>query len=270
MEEKRSDIFVKEWQPIYFIMPVFETLPQMPTLEAFVEALSKKVGKVEPLSENPKMPETAEELLGLALEEHLSHFEKENVTMPSKLMIYGADEFDRELWDDGIIVQFWDCGDARVEFANRCRYSIMASNMMATMLPMEEQYRLMADYADVLLELFPDCIGIYWPHSQRLVLREAYLQQNWNSSNLHFLDGGLHIRFFNISGKNEMLFDTLGFTAIGLPDLQVHCKELDPNEVVAFLRNLGAYLYQNGDVIEDGNTVEGIDQGKWVCQREER
>jgi hypothetical protein len=36
-----------------------------------------------------------------------------------------------------------------------------------------------------------------------------------------------------------------------------------------FLRNLAAYLYQYGDIIEDGNTVEGIHHERWVCQRED-
>ena len=74
---------------------------------------------------------------------------------------------------------------------------------------------------------------------------------------------------FNITGTNEMLFDTLGLTPIGLPDLQCHCKNLEPNQIVVFMRNLAAYLFEYGDVIEDGNTVEGIHHEKWVCRKED-
>lgn len=91
----------------------------------------------------------------------------------------------------------------------------MASNMLAAGLPAMEQYGILASYADAILELFPECIGIYWPHSQNLVPRETYLKPSWNREELHFLDGGLNVRFFTISGTDELLFDTLGLTPIG-------------------------------------------------------
>lgn len=267
--EKRGDSFVQKWHSVYFLIPIFEHPAVMPSLDCFMEALTAKFGKVQPMAESPQMPEKAEDMLGFALFDHPSYNQSDKSSYPSQLMLYGPDEFDQELWDDQIVMQFWDCQPDRQGFAARCRYSIMASNMMAACLPMMEQYQIMADYAELLLELFPDCIAIYWPHSQKLVPRDVFLTPHWNSRELHFLDGGLNVRFFNISTSNEMLFDTLGLTTIGLPDLQCHCKNLAPNDVVIFLRNLAAYLYRQGDIIEDGNTVEGIEGGKWVCRRED-
>lgn len=266
---KRGDVFVEKWHSVYFFMPVFEQMVDMPSLEEFQNALSKKFGRVEPLSNHPMMPQDPSDLLGFALWDHLAYYEKEDQFYPSQLNLYGLDAFEQNMWDEQIIAQFWDCQPNRQDFASRCKYNIMASNMMAAMLPVMEQYQIMANYADLILELFPDCIGIYWPHSQRLVPREVFQSSHWNSKELHFLDGGLNVRFFNITGTDEMLFDTLGLTSIGLPDLQCHCKNLEPDEVVMFLRNLSAYLYRNGDIIKDGNTVEGINGDKWVCQRED-
>lgn len=267
--ENRGDSFVQKWHSVYFFIPVFEKPIQMPSLERFLEALEKKFGKVQPLAATPEMPKKAQDILGFLLWDYPVYNEKEEKMLPSQLVLYGADSFDQGLWNEQIIAQFWDCGDNREKFVCQCQYSIMCSNMMAALLPITEQYQIIADYADMILELFPDCIGIYWPHSQRLVPREVYQQQHWNLDILHFLDGGIQVRFFNISGTDEMLFDTLGFTAIGLPDLQCHCRELDPNSVVNFLNNIASYLYQNGDIIEDGNTIEGIDHDKWVCRRED-
>lgn len=267
--DMEKDTFVSDWHPVYFFMPMFEKPVEMPSLETFLAALSKKFGQVEPMAEQPKMPDGPSDLLGFALWDHLAYSKKEDTSFPSQLVLYGLDQFDQQKWTEQIVAQFWDCQPDRAGFATRCKYSIMASNMMAAMLPMLEQYQIIADYADLLLELFPECIAIYFPHSQRLVPREEFLRPHWNIENMHFLDGGLHIRFFNISNTDEMVFDTLGLTAIGLPDLQCHCRALDPNDVVLFLRNLACYLYQQGDIIEDGNTVEGIDGGKWLCQRED-
>lgn len=264
-----KDTFVSDWHPVYFFMPVFEKPIKMPSLEQFLAALSHRFGKVEPMAEEAEMPQGPSDLLSFALWDHLAYSKKEDSSFPSQLVLYGPDQFNQQKWTEEIVAQFWDCGPDRQTFAARCKYALMASNMMAAMLPMLEQYHIIADYADLLLELFPDCIGIYWPHSQQLVPREYFLQPHWNSKQLHFLDGGLHVRFFNIANTDEMVFDTLGLTAIGLPDLQCHCRNLEPDDVVMFLRNLACYLYQQGDIIEDGNTVEGIDGGKWLCQRED-
>ncbi len=267
--EKRANSFVEKWHSVYFFMPVFEQPVKMPSLKEFEQAMTGAFGRIDFLADSPQMPRKASDLLGAALWEHPAYYQKEDRSVPSQLVLYGPDLFDRSLWNDQIIAQFWDCQPDRQAFAARCRYSLMASNMMAANLPPMAQYRIMADYADLILELFPECIGIYWPHSQRLVPRESFARSEWNSPELHFLDGGLNIRFFNLTDSDEMLFDTLGLTAIGLPDLQLHCKELEPNDAVLFLKNLAAYLYRQGDVIQDGNTVEGIGGGKWPCRHED-
>ncbi|WP_085833577.1 DUF4261 domain-containing protein [Clostridium merdae] len=268
--EKKGDSFVEKWHSVYFFMPVFEQPIKLPYFKEFEQGLTKKFGEINFLAEQPQMPQESSDLLGVALWDHPSYYQKEDRSLPSQLLLYGPDKFDQDLWDEQIIAQFWDCQPDWQGFAARCRYSLMASNMMAANLPRMEQYQIMADYADLLLELFPECIGIYWPHSQRLVPREAFEHSGWNSPDLHFLDGGFNVRFFNLADTDgEMLFDTLGFTAIDLPDLQCHCKDLEPGDVVLFLRNLAAYLYRQGNVIQDGNTVEGIDGGKWHCQRED-
>lgn len=267
--EKRGDSFVQKWHSVYFFIPVFEAPAEMPPLDRFLSAMREKFGGVEPMAEEPRMPSRSGDLLGFALLDHPGRYEKENRQVPSQLVLMGPDAFDRSLWDEQIVAQFWDCGAQRQAFAEQCRCSIMCSNMMAASLPRQEQYQLIADYARLILDLFPACIGIYWPHSQKLMPRERMRDTGWNDPALRFLDGGLNVRFFKISGTDEMLFDTLGLTAIGLPDLQCHCKGLDPDDVVLFLRNLAAYLYQRGDVIQDGSTVEGIDHGKWPCRRED-
>ncbi len=269
MEETRSDKFVNKWNSLYYIVPLFEQPPAMPSLETFLKALSAEFGKVEPLAASSQMPLRPSELLTVVLWDHMAYYKKDDKWAPTELILYGADEFDRSLWNENIVAQFWDCGDDRRKFADRCRYSVMASNMLAAMLPVKERCGIMADYADILLKLFPDCIALYWPHSQRLVPREVFLTPGWSDPTLHFLDGGLHVRFFNIANSDEMLFDTLGLTTLGLPDLQCHCKGIEPNEVVTFLHNLAAYLYSEGDIIKDGNTVEGLHGEKWLCQHED-
>ncbi len=262
---RQGEKFVREWQAVYTFMLLFETPVKMPDASAYLEAVKQRFGEVISMVSSQ---ESASEMLAAALLEHQVKYDDSKQKVPSQLMLFGAKEFDQGEWDDMVRSQFWACQD-RENFLPRCRYAMMAGNMLAAGLPRMEEYGIMAEYADMLLELMPECIGIYWPHSQCLTPREYYQQPHWNNPEYHFLDGGLNVRFFNIEGTDEMLFDTLGFTAIGLPDLQFHCKNLEPNEVVGFLHNIAAYMYECGDVIEDGNTVEGIHHEKWVCRRED-
>ncbi len=82
--------------------------------------------------------------------------------------------------------------------------------------------------------------------------------------------GFLNVRFFNIAGtEGDMVMDTLGLTALGLTDFQVHFRGLDPSDVASTLQGLGRYCFEKGPVIESGHTVEGVRPGsKWRCQAE--
>ena len=51
-----------------------------------------------------------------------------------------------------------------------------------------------------------------------------------------FFVGFLNVRVFKVGDNpGEMLMDTLGLAAIGLPDLQCHFRDLDLNEVADLL-----------------------------------
>jgi hypothetical protein len=79
---------------------------------------------------------------------------------------------------------------------------------------------------------------------------------------------------FNVSNPDaesgDIVMDTLGLGALGLPDLQCHYRALSPEEVARCLYNTAWYIFSNGDVIENGHTVEGITPGtRWRCQHED-
>ena len=73
---------------------------------------------------------------------------------------------------------------------------------------------------------------------------------------------------------NDMIVDTLGLYAIGLPDIQYHFHDLDPNAVVNHAYNAAAYIFDTDASIKDGETIDGIsEQGidrsiQWKCQYE--
>ncbi len=63
--------------------------------------------------------------------------------------------------------------------------------------------------------------------------------------------------------------DTRGLSTFGLPDIQIHFRDLAPNALAAHLYNTAYYIYTKGDCIEDGHTIEGLDpEQKWRCRHE--
>jgi len=75
---------------------------------------------------------------------------------------------------------------------------------------------------------------------------------------------------FNVEGgPGESVMDTMGLASLGLPDLQVHSTGLEPDDVARHLFNSAYYVLEKGDVIADGQTIDGIPPGtKWHCQHE--
>lgn len=84
------------------------------------------------------------------------------------------------------------------------------------------------------------------------------------------LMGLLNVRLFLVEGTNkDVVMDTLGLHVFGLPDLQCHCHDLELPRLAAYLRNAGNYIFERGDVIRDGDTIEGMQPGeKWRCLKE--
>jgi hypothetical protein len=84
------------------------------------------------------------------------------------------------------------------------------------------------------------------------------------------VSASVNARLFTLNDRDgEMVMDTLGLTAVGLPDVQVHFQSLDPGTVAGWLLNVAKYLLAHGDVIEDGHTIEGMPKdARWRCRRE--
>lgn len=74
--QKSTDSFVTEWHPVYFFIPVFDHPVEMPELETLLDALTHKLGRVQPMSDTPKMPRKAEDISGFALMDHPAFYEK--------------------------------------------------------------------------------------------------------------------------------------------------------------------------------------------------
>lgn len=185
--------------------------------------------------------------------------------LPAQSLITKADKpFDLTKYES-TIQQSWHFKEAAAAL-KRCHSSVLVTDFMASQLNYLDRFNLFLNIAVAAVEAIP-CLAIHWLSSQQIISPTDFL----NNVGQIPLYGAINIRFFRIAGTaGDMLMDTLGLAAFGLPDLQCHFHGLDQNRVSQVLWNTAIYIFQHGEVIESGHTVAGITPtDKWKCQYEE-
>lgn len=146
-------------------------------------------------------------------------------------------------------------------------HTLLVAEMFARGHEPNERIRLFHGVLQAAIEnTHPD--AIVFKHSQQVVDPRAYLTATTETPINR--PGSLNIRFYKVSDADrDLLMDTLGLHAIGLHDLQCHFRKLDPNDVARVLYNAAVYIFENGAIIESGQTIAGVEaDSKWVCQFE--
>lgn len=165
--------------------------------------------------------------------------------------------------------QSWHFPAAR-EVVARCRHAMMVTDMMASLLDRHSRLELFQDTLAGILAAVPPA-AIHWRPTGQFVDPAGFLAAHREGGFSRFFHGALNVRNYRISNSlGDRVMDTLGLAPFGLPDLQCHFRGLDTQDVAAVLGNTAYYLFEHGDVIADGHTVEGITPGsRWRCQHED-
>ena len=97
-------------------------------------------------------------------------------------------------------------------------------------------------------------------------LRES-LNFGW-SHNLPPLDVWMNIRLFKVD-SHWSLMDTVGSGQLDIPDSEAvfHAESFDFGEVDNFLRNVSLYILNNGEIIRDGDTMDGPGDMRWQARQ---
>lgn len=90
------------------------------------------------------------------------------------------------------------------------------------------------------------------------------------SHDLPPLSAWVNVRLFNID-EGWTLMDSVGNWQLDIPDLEVAFPKgfLDPQDVDYFIRNATLYILKNGQVIKNGDTMDGPSDCKlqaWTCE----
>lgn len=190
---------------------------------------------------------------------------KDAVVAPQTALLLADRPIDLDRYADAI-QQSWGFRDC-ASLLSTSKHTVLVSEMMAQALPPNERVYLFHGVLQAVIELTKP-IALVFMHSQQVVRPQAYLDCVSDAPILR--PGSLNVRFFNISNSSgDMLMDSRGLSEVGLHDVQCHFRDLDPSAVSSVLFNTAVYIFENGAVIESGNTVAGIEDGaKWVCQFE--
>lgn len=240
----------------------------MPPFERMEEVLSRRLGKVEFFGKN----DAGKGFAGFAALEHVAKFQ--DAQAPVQLSIMACEEFDAGRIDEMRRSQMWDVLADRDRILSECKYTVLAHDMLGGGLNTLERANMLMDYLEALLELYPTCEAVYSLNSGKLILADTV--RNREAEGLdRYIRYIVNARFVNISGTNDHIVDTLGLSLLFVEDLQYHFHSMDPNWVVGHAYNMASYILTNGRPIKDGDTIDGVADGRldqslqWKCHFED-
>jgi hypothetical protein len=189
-------------------------------------------------------------------------------SIPAQTVILTSQQEAEIKIDEMAMAQTWDWPGAR-DVVGRARQMILVTDMMSMPLERAARLALIQGVLHAVLEEAPP-LAMHWFNSQRYVDPQRYLDAR-NGPDVDPLYAAFNVRLFRIENQTpgEMIMDSVGLARFGLPDLQCHFKDLEPGEVAGLLNAYIDYIFNNGDVIEDGHTVQGLTpDSKWRAQHE--
>ena len=165
------------------------------------------------------------------------------------------------------VQQSWLCREA-AELIEGTNHGLLITEMLTRSLLPSLRVRLFHGVLQAVLEQCEPA-AVVCTNSQQILPPQVYLD-GVESLPIE-RPGTLNVRFYNISNTpGTMLMDTRGMQEIGLVDLQCHFRDLDPQQVASKLYSTALYLFEDGNEIEAGDTLEGIEPGtKWMCRYED-
>jgi hypothetical protein len=236
----------------------YPTLPRINGAD-LANALQERAGLVDLLIDQ-------EDLHLFAFPQYVTHFEGTDIPTELMLTVSAPNQHNADL--EPALQQSWRWREARAA-VSACPVSLTLVEMLAQGVDYRIRLTLFNHALEAVLSIAP-CQALLWTPSQQFIPPAQFLEAR-RSKDFHPLLFGLNIRFYRISNGHpgEKLMDTMGLAALGLPDLQCHFVRLDPNQVARVLSNSAYYLYDRGDVVKDGNTIQGIvDTDRWHCRHE--
>ncbi len=253
-----------EFQNVYFMRLLFADKPLRPDLETIKKALEERCGEVDVVS-------PSSQLTSFAVKKYPVTYE--DGTVPAQVLMTEVQEFKQDSIDAFARSQLWDVRDGSALLDN-CRYEVAVFDMMAAGLDYKDRCELLVDWMETALDLFEDCTAVWFGPAGKLLTAQQVRRCSLPREE-RFIYFGVNARLFNIQGSEDKIVDTLGLYAVGLPDVQYHFRDLEPDAVVNHAYSVASYIYSQNAPIGSGETIDGLKDGamsgdvQWICHYED-
>lgn len=186
----------------------------------------------------------------------------ENVEIPIQILV--IKEYDKLNLKKlkSSVDQTFDWEEAK-EIVDKCNYSLVISDFMATELNYSDRIYLFNKFLKTILKILP-VKAIHWSYSQKMVEPKDY-KSALDYESLYSLYGIINVRYFIVD--TFYIMDTIGLSALGLPDLQCKFKGIDTGIIATILYDLAHNIFEKGDYLEDSEIIE-ILKIKFKCTHE--
>jgi hypothetical protein len=246
---------LNEPQPLLAVALYAEQPPAL-DLERLRTPLAKRFGSVELVA-------TEEDVAVFALHD-LPAVDIEGERAPCTLSFLSVHEPDRETLEASLS-QTWDWSEAREVAASAVGSHIVMPMMSWAELDYKTRLDLVHRGVSGLLDQ-TDPVALHWPQCQRVVAPHGYRHARADGANRLYPQANVRIFRVEEGQPGELFMDTLGLFSLGLPDLQIRFTGVEPDQIAAQLFSIALYVYEHGDVIKDGDTVQGVPaSASWVC-----
>lgn len=193
--------------------------------------------------------------------------------MPPQLMVAECSELGDFKVDNISRAQMWECPESE-KILEECKYHILAADFLGNAMDYKDRAEMVMDFAEALVELFPQCEAVLFQNSYKM-FRPDEIANHQIAKEDRFIYFAVKARLFNVEGTGEQVVDTVGMGILGLPDVQYHFRNFDPNQVVNHAYNIASYIYDKNCPIKSGDVIDGLKDGRlsrevmWKCQFEE-
>lgn len=181
--------------------------------------------------------------------------------IPAQAIIFIPDENKIEYSElNNSFEQSWNWKHAE-ETVKKCSYEILLTDLMSRNLDYKERVEYFQKFvAGIVSAMRPNAV---WIRNSEVILEPNDFIEKSSQNNYQNVNAFMNVRLFNIQEEeNEMIMDTLGLNSLGLPDFEFRFTDYDPQQIAGLLFNYGKYIFENGAVIEHGDTIEGIKENE--------
>ena len=241
-----------------FMCLLFEEKGELPTRELWVKKLNEFGYEVRiPKETNGDGAEVF----------HLPHYtvdleDAENV--PYGLIVTDFLPVTKAHGDSFARTQFWQTPNG-TDLLDSCTWHVVAGDIMSFTFPAKTRANILYDWLEIALDLLPSCKAVFFESSQNVMTARS-LRANPFDGAERFFHGAVNARLVNVEDTTNMLVDTLGLHVLGIPDVQFYFHSLNPSAIVSQAYNLAMYQLEFDVPIQNGDTVDGLDEDGSIQQ----